>query len=98
MSKDKKGCVATFSRPPHYTQMFECSNPAKYGDFCGIHSPEKREKRARGRGPTEFERGCHRRQLTSSVIDAARAVLTADAGSDYEMGELKIVLEEYDAA
>ncbi len=35
-----------------------CGRPAKYGDYCGVHSPERRAERAKQRGPTQFERDC----------------------------------------
>lgn len=34
----------------------QCSNTAKYGDHCGVHSPEKQAERRKARGPTQFER------------------------------------------
>ena len=39
-----------------------CGNAAKYGEFCGVHSPEKKKEREANRGPTEFEKSCTRRK------------------------------------
>ena len=32
-----------------------CKNKAKYGDYCGVHSPEKQKERAAKRGPSIWE-------------------------------------------
>lgn len=32
-----------------------CKNKAKYGEYCGVHSPEKKKERAAARGPTQWE-------------------------------------------
>jgi hypothetical protein len=37
-------------------RSYPCGRKAKYGDYCGIHSPEQKMKRAKARGPTQFER------------------------------------------
>lgn len=35
-----------------------CENRANYGAYCGVHSPVQKAKRAKARGPTQFERDC----------------------------------------
>ena len=48
---------------------FRCDNRAKYGDYCGIHSPEQKAKRAAKRGPTQFERECAARKVRKRLLD-----------------------------
>ncbi len=44
-----------------YSRSSPCPNNAKFGDYCGVHSPEEKARRRQERGPTLFER-----QLASS--------------------------------
>lgn len=54
---------------------FQCTNRAKYGPFCGIHSPEKKAERAAKRPPTDFERRLARAQREADERDALEEVL-----------------------
>lgn len=36
-------------------RLVQCPYRAKYGDYCGVHSPEKKKERAAARGPTQWE-------------------------------------------
>lgn len=62
---EKKTCVDTVSDRGGW-HSFPCPNPAKYGEFCGVHSPEKQKERAAKRdaerGPTQWEIETARRQ------------------------------------
>lgn len=55
-----KLCVDSVSGPGGWG-VSPCGNKAKYGDYCGIHSPEQQAKRAKKRGPTQFEKDWMRR-------------------------------------
>jgi hypothetical protein len=55
----------------------QCSNARKYGDLCGIHSPEKQAERAKKRGPTRFERECAARRKRATRERALEGVLIA---------------------
>ncbi len=56
-------------------QEYQCSNSAKYGGFCGIHSPEKREERAAKRGPTQAEQDLSRIGARENELIRLRAQL-----------------------
>ena len=51
---EKKTCVEEIWNGALWSR-FRCTNNAKYGDYCGIHSPEKQEERRKKRGPTQWE-------------------------------------------
>ena len=71
--KPRHACTATVY-PNGWIRGYQCTNAAKYGDHCGIHSPEKQAERREARGPTRFERelasikaqGAKRRELEES--------------------------------
>ena len=54
---------------------YPCANPAKYGDYCGQHSPEKRAERAAKRGPTKWERECAARKRYREALTSLREAL-----------------------
>jgi len=63
----------------------QCPHPAKYGDFCGVHSPERKEARATERGPTQYERDTANRRKRDArekallnVLEQARKVVSGD--------------------
>ena len=54
MMGEKKTCAASVTDRDGW-DTYDCMNPAKYGDYCGVHSPEQKKKRAEARGPTQYE-------------------------------------------
>jgi hypothetical protein len=88
---------------------FPCPHPAKYGEYCGIHSPEKKAERAARRGPTRYERDCTARQnredrkaLVNAALDKVlqyARLVTEDSGlMDRTIcGSLKRSIKELDA-
>ena len=63
---DPTKCVKLLWRNWHSTQ---CTNRRKFGDFCGVHSPEKKAERAKARGPTQYERDVARRKERRAQLD-----------------------------
>lgn len=67
---------------------YPCPNRARYGDYCGLHSPEKKAARRVKRGPTKYERECAMRDEYRAALDAvlreARAIVATRRGPLYE--------------
>ncbi len=51
---EKKQC-AKMTWESWLMRAVQCPYRAKYGDYCGVHSPEKKKERAAARGPTQYE-------------------------------------------
>ncbi len=49
LCKDFTWCDTTSRRNP-------CPKKAKFGDYCGTHSPEEKARRKKARPPTQFQR------------------------------------------
>ncbi len=47
-------CVSTIRGIGGF-RSFPCGNRARYGKYCGVHSPEKQAERAKARGPTQLD-------------------------------------------
>ena len=50
-----------------------CRNEARYGNYCGVHSPEKKSERAAKRGPTQFEQDLARNAALREELKQLRA-------------------------
>lgn len=92
---DKKRCAGRVWDSGHW-HSWQCTHPAKHGDYCGQHSPEKKAERAARRGPSKFERESAMRQEYRDALDA---VLREARGAAYHTGPLALrdALEEFDA-
>ncbi len=55
-------------------RLVQCENNAKYGDYCGVHSPEKQAERAKARGPTRYERDCASRKRERERVKGLEAL------------------------
>lgn len=88
-----KRCVEDIASAGGY-QLFTCPNPAKYGDYCGTHCPERRAARAAKRGPSKWERECAARKRYDVALDA---VLAAAREISYREGKLDEALAAFDA-
>jgi hypothetical protein len=79
-----------------------CHNTAKFGEYCGVHDPEKRAERAAKRGPTQFERRWkaqkERQRRFDAVIDAARDILNPMRSTEGAETNLREALRLYDEA
>jgi hypothetical protein len=62
-----------------------CRNNAKYGDYCGTHSPEKKAKRAKKRGPTECQLSSERRKAEANNLQALQDALRPFAEAAAEL-------------
>ena len=51
---EKKKCIKEVWNGVRWTHI-RCTNRAKYGEFCGVHSPEKQKERRDARGPAQWE-------------------------------------------
>ena len=67
---------------------FLCGNQAKYGEYCGVHSPERQAERA-------IEKHCARSERRRVVIAAARAVVDANPLTT-EIKDLREAFLHYD--
>ena len=77
---DVKMCIETIRRN---WRSLPCGKPAKYGDYCGIHSPEKKAERAKARGPTQWEVDCANRKAEADELATLRNELEkAEAAID----------------
>lgn len=68
-------CTATVSD----TYSFHghgCGNRAKFGEFCGLHSPEEQAKRRKARPPTQHEQRVARAEREEKA--QARLVAAGD--------------------
>jgi hypothetical protein len=63
---------------------YQCANRAKYGDFCGTHSPEKKAERAAKRGPTWNDLEFNRSEKRQEVIARARDLCARFDGVEFE--------------
>ena len=80
---DVKMCIETIWRN---WRSLPCGKPAKYGDYCGIHSPEKKAERAKARGPTQWEVDCANRKAEADELATLRTELEkAKAALDAEV-------------
>lgn len=75
---------------------YQCPNPAKYDQFCGIHSPEKQAEREKKRGPTKWERECAERKRRQTLLDAVLKEARFAADAVDELGGLRSALHNYD--
>jgi hypothetical protein len=82
-------CVTMVGKDWAY-QNHRCPNRAKYGDYCGVHSPEKRKermaKRDAERGPTRWDIEAAERKRVKALETSHAEVLKA----------IKWVVEECD--
>ncbi len=85
MTTNQERCIECVYSPGAFTG-FRCSNRAKYGAYCGVHSPEKQAERAVKRGPTQWERECAirdaRAALLDAVLEAARGMVANRSPGD----------------
>ncbi len=90
-------CKASVSGPGGF-HTYPCSNLARYGDFCGIHCPEKRAERAAKRGPTQWEKDCAERDQRRRELDALKALLAEARTVVHRTGSryLRMAVEKFD--
>jgi hypothetical protein len=68
----EKKCIETIWVRDSWSGRREpCGRKAKYGDYCGIHSPEKKAERAKKRGHTRWERDMALREASNERIRIA---------------------------
>ena len=74
----------------------QCAHRAKYGDWCGVHDPDRAAARAAKRGPTRFEREHAARKARErsrkAELDGLRAQLAA---AQRALVDLDNTLEEW---
>lgn len=68
-----------------------CGNIAKYGEYCGVHSPEKQEERRKKRRPTmaalklaATRRRSEEREFLLKIAEDSRALLVALQTGPYD--------------
>ena len=92
---DVKMCIETIRRN---WRSLPCGKPAKYGDYCGIHSPEKKAERAKARGPTRWEVDCANRKAEADELATLRAELEeARFHKDAAENQVAMLCEKIDA-
>ena len=65
---EAKRCGGSFYNAA-VSRRHQCQNIAKYGDYCGVHSPERQAERAQKRGPTQFEREATNRKARKDEFE-----------------------------
>lgn len=99
-------CEGTVNDPGGF-YTWPCANKAKYGAYCGIHSPQRIEERRIARGPTQFERNCAKRDkravhltLLEDIVEAAKDLRKAQIlGVSYMRHQIQLdnLLDEHRA-
>ena len=77
---EKKLCIADVYSPGAW-RSHPCDNPAKYGDFCGIHCPDKKKERAAQSPMPQWERDfAHRKEEEKRVkaLESSHAELLGE--------------------
>ena len=90
----KKICIKKVVDSTGY-HFYPCANVAKYGDYCGVHSPEKRAERAAKRGPSKWERECAMRKEYREALDAVLREARV-AAAIMQLGRLHDALAAFD--
>ena len=72
-----------------------CRNPKKHGDYCGIHSPERKAARRAKRGPSRWERECAARKRYDEALDTVLATARM-AACVWRLNSLQEALDAFD--
>ncbi len=73
---EKEKCKTMVSDPGGW-HFYRCSRNAKYGEYCGTHSPEKIAERKEKRGPNQYQKEVAReKKLYSDYKDVYAALVT----------------------
>lgn len=94
---DKKHCVEEVTSHSGWDRS-RCPNKAKYGDYCGTHSPERRAERAKKRGPTLYEReSAMRKEYRAALDEVLREARDIVMEGNCQACELEDALSKFDA-